>query len=226
MASNALKELVGENICRDFFEYDEAVATLPELEQDIYRDFFEALAAATEPQLEPVAATEPQLEPVSDPFLTPAPPSLTLDDAELELFVDAQRNQNTKRKTKSDLGKWYRWCESTGEKRPIGEIPLGELDRLLGHFYCKVRKENGELLEPDTLTSIQRSLDRHLTKELHNTLSIIHDTEFAPSNEILKATRKMLKKEGKGNKPNAAEASQLLGQTQSQNDASGLTLTL
>jgi len=147
MASNALKELVRENIYCNFSE-NEAVSTLPEVEQDIYRDFFEALAAATEP------------EPVSNPFLTPppAPPSLTLDDSELELFIDTQCNQNTKRKTKSNLGKWYRWCESIEEKRPIGEIPPGELDHLLGHFYCKVRK-NFELLEPDTLTSIERSLD-------------------------------------------------------------------
>ena len=61
-------------------------------------------------------------------------------------------------------------------------------------------------MEPDTLTSIQRSLDRHLTKELHKTFSIIRDVEFAPSNKKLKATHKMLKEEGKGNKPNAAEA--------------------
>ena len=129
MVSNALKELVRENIYCNF-EHDEAVSTLLVLEQDIYCDFFEALAAAT----------EPQLESVSDPFLIPppAPPSLTLDDSELELFIDTQHNQNTKRKTKSNLGKWYRWCESIGEKRSIGEIPPGELDHLLGHFYCKV----------------------------------------------------------------------------------------
>ncbi len=197
MASNALKELVGEDIYRDFF-------------MELERDFG---AAATQLASFPGVGQEP----VSDPYLTPppcdspdtpvtAPPSLTLDDAELEDFVDAQRNENTKRKTKSDLGKWYRWCESVGETRNIGEIPRADLDRLLGHFYCKVRRENGELYEPGILTCFQRSLDRHLNKELHKSFSIIRDIEFTPSNEKLKAARKMLKKEGKGNKPNAAEA--------------------
>ena len=104
------------------------------------------------------------------PTSVPAPPALTLDDTELERFVDEQRNANTKRKTKSDLKKWYRWCESVGETRKIGNILPVELDRLLGHFYCKVRKEDGELFEPGSLTSIQRSLDRHLRIELQQTI--------------------------------------------------------
>ena len=60
--------------------------------------------------------------------------------------------------------------------------------------------------EPDTLTSFQRSLDRHLTQDLHKSFSIIRDVPFAPSREKLKAARKWLKSNGKGNKPNAAEA--------------------
>jgi len=36
--------------------------------------------------------------------------------------------------------------------------------------------------------------------------SIIRDQQFASSREALKASRKHLKKEGKGNKPNAADA--------------------
>ena len=132
--------------------------------------------------------------------------SLALDDEELERFVEEQKNENTKRKTKSDLKKWDEWCLSVGETRPIGEIPPVELDRLLGHFYCKIRKSDGTLYEPDSITSFQRSLDRHLTKNLHKSFSIIRDVEFASSNEKLKAIRKKLKKEGKGNKANAAEA--------------------
>ncbi len=203
MDSNALRELVGEDIYRGFIEpwQDDSVDT-----------FFERAAAELEPVSDlPGTALGPVLlltitPPPPIEAAVPAPSFVSLDDAELERFVDAQRNDNTKRKTKSDLRKWYQWCETHGERRNIGEIPREELNRLLGHFYCKVRKESGEYLEPDTLTSIQRSLDRHLTKELHKTFSIIRDTEFASSNEKLKAARKMLKKEGKGNKPNASEA--------------------
>ncbi len=123
--------------------------------------------------------------------------SVCLDDEELEMFVDQQKNCNTKKKTISNLRKWYGWCESVGECRKIGKIPSTELDRLLGHFFSKVRKSDDSLYEPDTLTSFQRSLDRHLTQELRKPYSIIRDTRFSSSREKLKAARKMLKKKGK-----------------------------
>ncbi len=54
------------------------------------------------------------------------------------------------------------------------------------------------MYEPDTLTSFQRSLDRHLTQELRKPYSIIRDTpRFSSSREKLKAARKMLKNKGK-----------------------------
>ena len=36
-----------------------------------------------------------------------APPMATLQDDELQALVEEQRNKSTKKKTKSDLGKWY-----------------------------------------------------------------------------------------------------------------------
>ena len=58
----------------------------------------------------------------------------------------------------------------------------------------------------DTLTSIQRSIDRHINNKLNKPFSIIRDIEFAKSRESVKAARKSLKKEGKGGKPNASES--------------------
>ena len=106
----------------------------------------------------------------------------------------------------SDIKKWYQWCAEHNEQRKLDDLSPDELDRLLGHFYVTVRKADGTVYEPDTLSAFQRSLDRHLTKELHKPFSIIRDTQFAPSREKLKAARKWLKGQGKGNKPNAAES--------------------
>ncbi len=103
----------------------------------------------------------------------------------------SKKNCNTKKKTISDLRKWYGWCESVGECRKIGKIPPTELDRLLGHFFCKVRKSDDSLYEPDTLTSFQRSSGLYLTQELRKPYSIIRDTRFSSSREKLKAARKM-----------------------------------
>ncbi len=104
-----------------------------------------------------------------------------------------QKNINTKRKTASDLKTWYKWCKSIKEERLIEDIPPVELDRLLGHFYCKIRRTDGNFYEPDTLICFQRSLDRYL-KEKHKTYSIIRDAEFASSRQKLVACRKMLVK--------------------------------
>ena len=165
---------------------------------DWYHDYIEPERSTPESDLTPPPPFVPA-PPSSFPVHTSAPPSLTLDDVELEKFVDEQHNANTKRKMMSDLRKWYKWCDLVGEGRRIGDILPVELDRLLGHFYCKVRKEDGDLFQPCSLTSFQRSLDRYLTKALHKTFSIIRDVEFTSSNEKLKAARKMVKKEGKGN---------------------------
>ena len=58
---------------------------------------------------------------------------------------------------------------------------------------------------PDSLTALQRSIDRHLSKDLHKPYSIIRDQQFASSRDKLNAARKSLKKAGKGNKPQAAK---------------------
>ena len=121
-----------------------------------------------------------------------------LNDEDIEKFVDQQKNTNTKRKTDSDLRKWYQWSEEHGETRELKDIPPAELDRLLSHFFVTVRKNDGSLYEPHTLSSFQRSIDRHLTQQ-RKPFSIIRDQQFASSREALKASRKHLKKEGKGN---------------------------
>ena len=69
-----------------------------------------------------------------------------------------------------------------------------------------MRSANGSLYEPSTLTSIQRrSLDRHLTKDHHKLYSIIRDVEFSSSQQLLTASKKMLKKEGKGNQSKVSQ---------------------
>lgn len=129
-----------------------------------------------------------------------------LNDEDLDRFIEQQKNKNTKRKTESDIRKWYQWCEEHGENREVKNIPQAELDRLLAHFFVTIKRKDGTLYEPDTLTSFQISIDRHLTRDLRQPYSILRDQEFTASRDALKAARKRLKSEGKGNKPNAADA--------------------
>ena len=67
----------------------------------------------------------------------------------------------------------------------------------------KVKRKNGEMYEPDTLTSFHRSFHRYLANEKNLPFNILKDLEFTSSRESLKAARKMLKKQGKGDRPQA-----------------------
>ena len=162
---------------------------------------------------------EPRLLPVtSDPLVgggssaasfqphPPASAALDLDDDDIQDFVKANKACNTVKKTESDMKQWIRWCASVGEKRSILDIPSGDLDKLLKHFYVKVRSKDHKEYEPETITGFQRSLDRYL-RDNGQTRSIIRDIEFHSSREALAAKRKALRKEGKGLRPNAANSS-------------------
>ena len=106
------------------------------LPPEIYHGFFNDI----EPSELPAAPVlnlpvPPHLNAGIDELSSQQPVGAVLDDTELEIFVNEQKNVNTKRKTQSDLRRWHNWCRSVGESREIGDIPPGELDRLLGHFY-------------------------------------------------------------------------------------------
>ena len=123
-----------------------------------------------------------------------------LHDSEIPSFIEANRNSNTTKKTKTDLNVWTRWCNSINERRPMEDIPPEELNRLLAHFFIKVRKLNGEGFKPGTLILFQRSFDRYLRQHGKN-YNIIQDKIFESSRE---SKRKQLRLSGKGTRPNKA----------------------
>lgn len=91
------------------------------------------------------------------------------------------------------------------ERRELKDIPPAELDSLLRHFFETVWKNDGSLYEPDTVSLFQCNIDQHLMQH-RKPVSIIRDQQFASLRDALKVSKKHLKKEGKGNKPNAADA--------------------
>jgi len=62
-----------------------------------------------------------------------------LDDSEISLFIEENRNVKTTEKAKTDL-------KSVKETRAIEEIPAEELNNLSCHFFVKVRKRNPSFL--------------------------------------------------------------------------------
>ena len=69
-----------------------------------------------------------------------------------------------------------------------------------------VRKINGDEYEPDTLSGLQRSIQRFIS-DGKSPLNILVDKEFAMPRKVLVAKRKnLVQKAGKGNTPNATRA--------------------
>ena len=133
----------------------------------------------------------------------PPPSSVdVLSDNELKLILKGQRNSNTERKTKSDLNVWYNWCRSIGEARPTED---GHQLSWTSRPFLSVKKRDGSSYEPDSLTSLHRSLERQLRDNLGKQYSILQDCKFALSREAIACSIKKRVEEGKGNKPNASE---------------------
>jgi hypothetical protein len=111
------------------------------------------------------------------------------DMAEIDSFIEQQRPENTTKKTTYDLNIWQRFCSSRNEGRKLNEIPSNELNLLLCKFFMTITKKDGSVYEPSSLTSFQRSIQRHLNFS-NSTLNIFKDVEFAKSRDVLLARKR------------------------------------
>ena len=69
-----------------------------------------------------------------------------------------------------------------------------------------VKKKDGGEYEPASLSSFQRSIQRHL-KDKTSLVNLFQDMEFAKSREVLLAKkRELVEKHAKGNRPQAARS--------------------
>ena len=116
----------------------------------------------------------------------------------------SMRNPNTVRKTTADVNKIEQWLLSKNVSRDLCDIPPAKLNNYLAHFFMTATKQNGEEYEPDTLKSIQCSINRFLA-EKGSTVNIVKDREFILSRNVLVSKRKMLREQDRGNKERGAD---------------------
>ena len=126
------------------------------------------------------------------------------DMAEIQEFIEDNKNPNTKRKTISDLKQLLIFKDNLGDRRCLEEMPAQELDCLLSRFFFSLKKADGTDYEPGSLTSYQSSFMRYL-KEKGYPHNIRTDQLFYSSNQVIAAKRKTLKQAGKGLRPNKSE---------------------
>ena len=79
------------------------------------------------------------------------------------------------------------------------------MNEYLYEFILSVKLKDGKYLEPSSLRGLFSSFNRHL-KECKYPVSVIEDVAFERARKCLESKNKQLKTEGKGNRPNAAEA--------------------
>lgn len=128
---------------------------------------------------------------------------ITVSNDDTSNFIEEMKNDNTKRKTKSDIKLLTEWLKENNELRAIEDISVPELNQYLARFYLSVRSRKNEEYEPDSLKSIQSSNNRHLMEK--SGINILKDKEFHHSREVLSAKRKHLKSQGLGNKKMKAD---------------------
>ena len=117
------------------------------------------------------------------------------DDVD-ELIAQLE-NENMKKKTMYDMNTVLKFLARFG---------MGELNVYFSEFVIAGRTKKGEKYEPSSLRRILTSVDRYLTRREWENLRLFIDPQFTRLRDALKVKEKELKKQSRGNKPNATSA--------------------
>ena len=128
-----------------------------------------------------------------------------VDAGSVDEFISEQENKGTAQKTLRDVKLFQLFLVTKNEDRNIEDIPTGELNEYMSDFIISVRTKDGREYEPSSLRSLLASFERHLKKKKYPA-SVINDLAFEKTRKTLQSKQKELKKQGKGNKPNASVA--------------------
>ena len=72
-----------------------------------------------------------ELSEALDFFTDPTNNNSTLNEQDVQQFVEQNRNKNTVNKTSSSLNVFCKWAKSINENKNIDEIPASDLDNIL-----------------------------------------------------------------------------------------------
>ena len=153
------------------------------------------------------------LEYQSDPYDDILERFEQISDSDTYGIIEREKNVNTKKATEGHLRLFTNWLRANNEMRTPEKIVPMELDMHLAKFFLSIRKEttdksnkeNDRQYEPDTLSAIHSSIQRHLSSNGYAG-DIKKDKEFVHSRNVIAAKKKELKKLGKGNKKRASQS--------------------
>ena len=97
------------------------------------------------------------------------------------------------------------FLKEKNEERKLDVIPSEQLNDFLSEFIITVKRKDRDEFEPSSLRGFLFSFSSQL-KACKYPKNIMEDLDFEQTRKALEARSRQLEKEGKGNKPNAAEA--------------------
>ena len=127
-----------------------------------------------------------------------------LIDANYE-FINGQKVKSTLQKTDRDLKRFKDFCEKAGAGREPEKLSAKILCAHIATYIRTLTRLDGSAYEPGSITSAHSSIEWYL-REKGYPYSIMGAPEFQMSREVVEAKRTLLKKSGKGSKPNAQTA--------------------
>jgi hypothetical protein len=120
----------------------------------------------------------------------------------VEKFVLEQENKITIEKTRRDANVLQRFFQTKNDERKIEAIPAAELNETLASlFFQFAQKTATNMSQHHFEVCMVASFGRHLRSNKYHS-GIMNDFVFAQTMKVLKSKQEMLKKQGKGNKPN------------------------
>ena len=114
----------------------------PELDDSFNKDILTALNAVSNKEDKTENNSQPHIE----------------SEQVINQFIKSLKPASTKYKEPSDVKRFRTFSSELGEKRDILDLPADRLNSLLSNFFMKARRYDGKLYEPDTLSSLCRSL--------------------------------------------------------------------
>ena len=123
-------------------------------------------------------------------------------DVDFQEYIDKAKSVNTKYSETSAYNALKRFMLSLNIDTEPNNLPPAELSKLLCNFFIHGRKKDGTNFEPDSLSTISRGIQRYLISKRYG-YDILHDEQFSECKRVIQAKRKILRKSGKGNLPNA-----------------------
>lgn len=123
----------------------------------------------------------------------------------IDEIIEGEANKNTKQKTSRDIKLFAEFLKLKGIKTDVDDLDNNLLDECLSEFVFRVRRNDGKEYEPTSIRGIISSIQRYINiKAPSRAINLATDRAFTRSQNALKAKYKLLKKQGKGEKPHEA----------------------